>query len=105
RDAGREALADAAEQIGDSDSAQVQSQLALLRAGEDEEVLRQRAETIDLDDPRRDGRPHLLRGLRIAERELQLGLVQGEGGAELVTRVVDEGSLALQGRLQAAEHR
>ena len=40
----------------------------------------------------------------VAQRQLELGLVQRERRAQLVARVVDEGALALQGGLEPGEH-
>ena len=49
-DPGREALAQVPEQLGDSDSAQVERQLSLRRPCEDEQVLGELDQPVDLDD-------------------------------------------------------
>src|SRR5918994_4381840 len=89
-DPGAETLPHIAEDTGESDRPELDRELALLGAGEDEEVLGERDQPIDLLDPGGDRGPHLLGRLPVAEGELELGLVHRKGRAELVAPVVPE---------------
>ena len=73
-------------------------------ASDDQKGLGERDEAVDLLDRGVDRGAEAVGVLAVAEGELELGAVQGERGAELVARVVDEPALALDRRLEALEH-
>ncbi len=80
-----------------------EDQIALLRARDDEQVLGELNQAVDLGRRRRDRRPQLALVARVALGDLELGLVRGERGAQLVAGVVDEAALALERRLEPGE--
>ena len=102
--AGREALAQVSEQLSDPTRLRSSASLPSRGAGQYEQILGEPDQAVDLDDRRGDRGPHLIGCLGVAERELELGLVHCEWGAQLVTCVVDEGAFALDRGLESSEH-
>ena len=102
---GSESARDCVEQLANVDRLRPQPQLALVRAREDEQVLREPHEAVGLLGCGGERGVQLLGTPRPAERELELGLQQRERRPELVARIRNEAALALEPGLEPCEHR
>jgi hypothetical protein len=69
-----------------------------------EEVVGEESEALGLGRRRANGPLELRLRARPSQSELELATEDGEGASELVTRVGNEGALALDRRLEALEH-
>ena len=91
---GGEAPRDRLEQRRDADPSRCAAPVALVGAGEHEQILGEPREAVGLLGGRAQRVLELVRRARPAQRELELGLQQRERRAQLVARVGDEAALA-----------
>ncbi|MEO9174183.1 MAG: hypothetical protein ABI317_01630, partial [Gaiellales bacterium] len=95
-----EAKRDRGQQIVQRDWLAMDREHSLLDAGEQEQVIRQLGEPVGLLAGRAQRLAQLGGGVRLVERELDLGLEQRERRAQLMTGVSDEAALTLEAELQ-----
>ncbi len=101
---GPEAFGDRPQQVADREPLQRQRQPAVLRAGDDQEVLGELDQAVDLLQAGGDRGSELLLRFPVPERQLELSLVQRQRRAKLVAGVVDEAALALQRGIDPRQH-
>ena len=78
------------------------AELAVLGAGDDQQLLGEPDQPVDLVDRRADRRAQLALVACVQQRQLELDLVQRQRRPQLVARVVDEATLALERLPRAA---
>ena len=91
-----QAVAQGVEDVRDRHRFELQRQLPLVRAGDDQKGLRELRETVRFLNRGGDGRAELLARAAVPEGQLELGLVGRERRSQFVARVVHECALALE---------
>src|SRR3954451_23258616 len=100
-----EAPAHRGHQRGDLAALVANRGVGILRARQDQEVLGDADDPVGLLGGRADRGAKLIDGAPVAQRDVELGLQDGQGRTQFVAGVGDERALARQRRLEPCEHR